>query len=331
MFPLPGRRGHPTIEDLSEHLDGRLGGDRRARMDSHLAGCDACRRSFEDLRATVLAVRSAPQPSPRRSHVFAAPPSAFASRGQDAAARGRSGGIGPAWALPVAAAAVFALFLGALGVDFSGMTAQTAPAPVAQTDAPQPDALGVPPTRAAEATPAAPNLTSAGDAEGAKMAVTITGDESAKRAVTVAGDQSASQDAQPPMAGVGLSATSTPRPSFAPAAAVAMPTGTPPPPTATEDGMVAYAPGPQATPSPEAASAFLQLATPSPAPAEDNPTGGARQPLGDWALTSASFDTTQKLEKVESITPSWLRAVEIALGGMSALLAAAALYTWRRG
>jgi hypothetical protein len=45
--------GHLPIEILSAHLDGETTAEERARVESHLAGCEACRATLEDLRRIV--------------------------------------------------------------------------------------------------------------------------------------------------------------------------------------------------------------------------------------------------------------------------------------
>jgi anti-sigma factor RsiW len=49
-----------VLADLSDHLDGRLGFDRAARIDEHLAGCAECGRLLGEVTAAVRALRQLP-------------------------------------------------------------------------------------------------------------------------------------------------------------------------------------------------------------------------------------------------------------------------------
>ena len=49
-----------VLADLTEHLDGRLAGERAQQVDEHLEGCAPCRRVAGDLAAAVRAVRQTP-------------------------------------------------------------------------------------------------------------------------------------------------------------------------------------------------------------------------------------------------------------------------------
>lgn len=46
-----------VLVDLTEHLDGRLGGEQTRRIEEHLAGCERCQRFADEIAATVLALR----------------------------------------------------------------------------------------------------------------------------------------------------------------------------------------------------------------------------------------------------------------------------------
>ncbi len=123
------RRKHPSPDTLSEHVDGRLTGRARERLEAHLAACPACRSEFESLQRTVQALRSMPQMAPRRSFVFMAPPDIAPAR----AARPRRA-LAPAWAMG-AAASVFALVAGIImTLDAGGaLTPAYSPAPPSQS------------------------------------------------------------------------------------------------------------------------------------------------------------------------------------------------------
>ena len=48
---------------MSEYLDAELGPGARARMEGHVADCQACRRLLAELRRTVDALHRLPAPS----------------------------------------------------------------------------------------------------------------------------------------------------------------------------------------------------------------------------------------------------------------------------
>ena len=50
---------------LSELADGSLGGEARARVEAHLAGCEACRAALADIREMRRAARALPKMAPR--------------------------------------------------------------------------------------------------------------------------------------------------------------------------------------------------------------------------------------------------------------------------
>ncbi len=61
-------RGHePDVNALSAHLDGHLDATAAARLDEHVASCDACRGVRDGLRATRDALRAMPEAAPTRS------------------------------------------------------------------------------------------------------------------------------------------------------------------------------------------------------------------------------------------------------------------------
>jgi RNA polymerase sigma-70 factor (ECF subfamily) len=49
-----------VLADLTEHLDGRLAGERAQQVDEHLDGCALCRQVSVDLAAAVRALRQVP-------------------------------------------------------------------------------------------------------------------------------------------------------------------------------------------------------------------------------------------------------------------------------
>jgi anti-sigma factor RsiW len=105
-------RAHPT-QALQELLDGRLAQDRRADVESHLAGCERCRRELEVLRWTRQTLRDAA--------ATAEPPPATLAEEVEAALDREDEGAGtpapparPAWRLWLAAAAVLAVLALAL-------------------------------------------------------------------------------------------------------------------------------------------------------------------------------------------------------------------------
>ena len=62
----------PQLEELSAYLDHELTGSARQDLESHLAGCDTCRRRLEALKETVQAVRGLPLETPARSFTIPA-------------------------------------------------------------------------------------------------------------------------------------------------------------------------------------------------------------------------------------------------------------------
>ncbi len=61
-----GRR-HPTEEELSLLIDGRLSDRDRRRIEAHLQECAECRAAYEDLQRTVLLLQHAPRLTPPRA------------------------------------------------------------------------------------------------------------------------------------------------------------------------------------------------------------------------------------------------------------------------
>ncbi len=57
--------GHPDLE-LSAYLDGDLAGDDLARLEAHLAGCEACRATLDDLRRLVRRAGALDERPPER-------------------------------------------------------------------------------------------------------------------------------------------------------------------------------------------------------------------------------------------------------------------------
>jgi anti-sigma factor RsiW len=116
---IPFFRRHPfDEEELSAHVDGRLSPAESARLERHLASCEACRRQLGELRAVVEGLRALPSvPAPR----------SFALRPEQVEAERRAApaapvpGIQRALAFGPAGIAVVALLLfGVLvGVDLS--------------------------------------------------------------------------------------------------------------------------------------------------------------------------------------------------------------------
>ena len=111
---------HSAIrEEFSEYLDGRLSPQRRGRVETHLARCQACREDLEAVRATVELVRSLPQAPVPRSFRISAAQVAQPARG-------------PFWyglmpGLRLASAAVGVLLLAVVAVDVAGTTQMASP------------------------------------------------------------------------------------------------------------------------------------------------------------------------------------------------------------
>jgi Putative zinc-finger len=92
-------RPEPQLEELSAYLDHELTGAQRQELESHLAGCETCRRRLESLGQTVRAIAQLPKEVPPRAFVI-----------PSQRAQGRR--FTPAgWAAGLAAAAVLALIV----------------------------------------------------------------------------------------------------------------------------------------------------------------------------------------------------------------------------
>jgi hypothetical protein len=62
---------HPSEDALIEHFCGETAGDERARLESHLAACPECRRTFDDLTAALTMVHDAvPEPRDGFEHLM---------------------------------------------------------------------------------------------------------------------------------------------------------------------------------------------------------------------------------------------------------------------
>jgi hypothetical protein len=107
------RRHEPDVNLLSAHLDGRLDAREMARLEPHLASCEACRADLAGLRAARDALRALPE---------AAPPRSFRLRPADVERAAVSGAPGPSpmlrWA-PAASAVAAVVFAIVLSVDLT--------------------------------------------------------------------------------------------------------------------------------------------------------------------------------------------------------------------
>jgi anti-sigma factor RsiW len=55
--PAPDKHPHPDIEaELSDLIENTLPPERQREIEAHLAGCEACRLAYEELRDTVSAL-----------------------------------------------------------------------------------------------------------------------------------------------------------------------------------------------------------------------------------------------------------------------------------
>ncbi len=111
---FPGMSNHIAPEVLSEHADKRLDARESGKVEAHVSSCARCREEMEGLRATKLLLSRVPLRQPMRSFVFTAPPTTQAAPGRAKSTRA------PLWAMPAAAAASLALFIGIFSADLSG-------------------------------------------------------------------------------------------------------------------------------------------------------------------------------------------------------------------
>ncbi|MFN0074347.1 MAG: anti-sigma factor family protein [Chloroflexota bacterium] len=72
---------HLTDEQLSVYFDERLPANEQSLVDEHITACNACRLALHELEATVLSLRSLPEPSlPRSFLIREQPPVSILSR-----------------------------------------------------------------------------------------------------------------------------------------------------------------------------------------------------------------------------------------------------------
>jgi anti-sigma factor RsiW len=117
-------RPEPELEELSAYLDQELTGAQRQELESHLAGCETCRRRLESLRQTVHALKELPREAPPRA--FTIPP--------QRAQRRRFTPQG--WAAGLAAVAVLALVVAVAFPRGGGAPPTTAGSSSAQRNIP---------------------------------------------------------------------------------------------------------------------------------------------------------------------------------------------------
>ncbi|MBI2166047.1 MAG: zf-HC2 domain-containing protein [Chloroflexi bacterium] len=69
------KRGHPSPDDLSTYMDGRLEPRRQSTLEKHLLTCHSCNSELDSLRVTVAQLRSLTQIPPPRSFTLQQVPS----------------------------------------------------------------------------------------------------------------------------------------------------------------------------------------------------------------------------------------------------------------
>jgi hypothetical protein len=112
---------HLTDEQLSTLIDDRLEALERETVSLHLAQCDACNQSLQELTYTVQALRTMLVPAlPRSFQIIESPKPSLRSRL-----------LGWTVGLPGLAAAAAALFVVLLTVDMTAMTSSSGIVPIA--------------------------------------------------------------------------------------------------------------------------------------------------------------------------------------------------------
>jgi hypothetical protein len=104
--------------DLSAYIDGQLSQNARTSVEGHLAGCEACTRELEELRATISAVGALPEGDAPRS--FAVTPELLGQRISRLASETPPVAIGMRLAGAAVAVALAVVVVGDLGVGGDG-------------------------------------------------------------------------------------------------------------------------------------------------------------------------------------------------------------------
>jgi len=266
-FPFRSGDVHARVaNDLSAYLDEELSPAERARVEAHLATCEQCRARLEELRQTVVLLRSLPPvPAPRS---FAIDPGAVAPRPRVLRFSPRY------YALRQTTGALAAVFVCVMALTLVLGPAQrlAPPAPPVPTEAPRPGAAAAPqsagaPVPAATQAPAAARVPAPVPAPtSAPAAAAGPGPVSAAKAAPATAQEGASAAGAAPQA---PAAAAPAQGAAAGLAATAASSGAQPQAAAVSEG--AAPPGGPAVSSPSADTA-VRLAPQPPSPKPTNPS-----------------------------------------------------------
>ena len=314
MWIFRSTHKHIGQDTLNEYLDGRLFGRPLERVEQQLGDCDACRRSLEELQATVAMLQSLPMEAPRRSFVMSAPPPEPARPRPHIALRA------PNWVY-AGAASVAALALAvtisidATGGLSSGLDNQdfaiTAQAPAAESE----QATGVSGARSESGPAGQPGI------------------ESAASATT---DSDSSQDEVAPQSLAAVAAAAPEERSAQGGQEAPAPVAAAAPASQDQETTLAAAP-PVAPPAPEISGSDggESAETSQTAKAESIEEPLEKPLIEETLIDETPTELTPAGEFLDDVVTSpqsvWWRVVEIAAGALVAVSLAGLFFRWRAG